>query len=80
MANVNGFEVAYEAASVTPSDTGALSGVRGLYIGTGGDVKVDMEGGSAVTFSNAIGGSILPIRATRVYSTGTTASNILSLK
>ncbi len=51
MANVNGFEVAYEAASVTPSDTGALSGVRGLYIGTGGDVKVDMEGGSAVTFS-----------------------------
>lgn len=80
MANVNGSETAYDAVSVTPSDTGNLGGVRGLYVGTSGDVKVDTSGGTTTTFVSVISGTILPIRATRVYSTGTTASNIVAMK
>lgn len=46
-----------------------------LYIGTGGDVKFDTEGGQTVTLT--VGDrAFLPIIATRVYLTGTTATNI----
>ena len=70
---------AYDASSVTPADDGALRPTRALYIGTAGDMKVDMALGSTVTFVGLIGGTILPIPVTRVYSTDTTASNIVAL-
>ena len=79
MANITASEPAYDAASVTPSDTTRIGGVRGLYIGGAGDVKITTEGGSDITFSGVVAGSILPIRATRVYATGTTADNIIAL-
>ena len=80
MANVSPSDPAYDAAAVTPSDSGVISPVaRGLYIGGAGAVKVDTEGGTAVTFSGATAGSILPVKVKRVYSTGTTATNIVAL-
>lgn len=69
------------AVAVTPADGSDLSlaPTRGLYIGVSGDVKVDMLGGdTAITFKAAPVG-VLPIRVKRVYSTGTTATNILAL-
>lgn len=70
---------AEHAANVTPSDTVDLTApARGLYIGTPGDVKIITIHGEAVTFSNVPVG-ILPVRAKRVYSTGTTATNIVAL-
>lgn len=79
MANITASEPAYDAASITPSDTTRIGGVRGLYIGGAGDVKITTEGGSDITFAGVVAGSILPIRATRVYATGTTADNIIAL-
>jgi len=79
MANVGKTEPAYDAASITPSDTTDINTTRGLYVGGAGSVKVDTEGGNAVTFQGIASGSLLPIRATRVYSTGTTATNIVAL-
>lgn len=79
MANIMATEPAYDAASVTPSDTTRLGGVRALYIGGPGNVKITTEAGADVTFTGVLGGSILPVRATRVYATGTTATNIISL-
>jgi hypothetical protein len=38
-----------------------------------------MESGSEVTFKGVTAGSFLPILVTRVWSTGTTASEILAL-
>jgi hypothetical protein len=71
---------AYDAASVTASDSADLAKpTRAIYIGGAGSVKVDTEGGNAVTFQGIASGSLLPIRATRVYSTGTTATNIVAL-
>ena len=72
---------ANDAAAITPNDSTDLSKTtRGLYIGGDGDVKVNMANtGTAVVFAGAKAGSILPIRATRVYSTDTTATNIVGL-
>jgi hypothetical protein len=50
-----------------------------LYVGTGGNIKVDMSGSGTVTFNNVGDGVFLPILVDRVYSTGTTASNIIAL-
>lgn len=66
------------AIAVTPSDSTVLSGVRAIYVGTGGNVAVTV-GGSDVTFVNVSAGLILPVRATKVLLTGTTASNIVAL-
>lgn len=71
---------AREAKAVTPNDSTDIAQTRALYIGGAGNVKVDMTGGtSAVTFTGATAGSILPIRCTRVYSTDTTATSIVAL-
>jgi hypothetical protein len=70
---------ASNASAVTPSDATVLAVTRGLYIGTGGDVVVTMEGGGDVTFANAQDGSILPIKVTKVKS-ATSASDIVALR
>lgn len=68
------------AVAVTPSDSADLTYVtRGLYVGATGTVKVIMQDSGTVTFAGVPAGTLLPIRATRVYSTGTTASTILAL-
>ena len=76
----NNTEVTYTgAAAVTPSDATILSGVRGLYVGVSGDVAVvTADKAASVIFKSAPVG-ILPIEATKVLATGTTATNILSL-
>jgi len=52
-----------------------------LYVGTGGNVKVNMAtGGNGITFSNVASGQILPIQITQVYQSGTTADNMVALK
>ena len=70
---------AISASAVTKSDTADIFHTRALYIGGIGDVKVTMVSGDVVTFSSAQTGSILPIQVTRVWSTGTGATNILAL-
>jgi hypothetical protein len=70
---------ASSAAAVTPSDTVDIAFVtRALYVGTSGTVVAIIDG-VAVTFVGVAGGSILPIRCSRVNSTSTTASNIVAL-
>jgi len=65
---------------IIPSDTVDLVYLpRGIYVGTAGNIAVLTLGGSIAIFVGALAGSILPVRAVRVYATGTTASNLLSL-
>jgi|11_taG_2_1085331.scaffolds.fasta_scaffold34386_4 hypothetical protein len=69
-----------EAIAVTPADGADLATIQAaLFIGTGGNIKVDMSGSGTVTFSNVADGTFLPILVDRVYATDTTASNILAL-
>jgi hypothetical protein len=69
------------AAAVTPSNSTDLSTFsRGLYIGGAGNITVDMVGGqTGVLFSNLVAGSVYPLRVSRVYATGTTATGIVAL-
>lgn len=68
------------AAAITPDDSNDMANTtRGIYVGGSGDLKVDMFGGETVTFTNLLAGVIHPIRAVRVYATGTTATTILGV-
>ena len=71
----------YHAAAVTPNDGSDLATfARALYVGTGGNVTLDTAGGeTAVAFVGVAAGTIIPVRAARVRSTGTTASDIVAL-
>jgi hypothetical protein len=75
------FGPADNAAAVTPSDGSDLANFsRALFVGGAGAVKVDMVGGTtAVTLTGVVAGTVLPMRVSRVYSTGTTATNIVAL-
>lgn len=66
------------AFSVTPSDTGRIRATA-LYVGGGGNLHVLMEDESEVTFIGVPAGSILPIRVLRVFSTSTSATDIIGL-
>ena len=67
--------------AITPHDTTDFDGfvTRGIYVGGAGDVVVVDHLGNAVTFSSVPAGTILPIRARRVNSTSTTATNMVAL-
>lgn len=65
-------------AAVTPSNSVNLPApTRGLFIGTAGNLSVEMANGT-VTFTGVAVG-IFPIQCTRVNATGTTATNIVAL-
>jgi len=69
------------AAPVTPSNDDDLTNgeCRALYVGTGGAVSLDVGNSTAVIFAGVASGTVLPVRAKRVRSTGTDASDIVAL-
>jgi hypothetical protein len=72
---------ASQAVAISPNDTNDLeTPTRGLYVGAGGDVRVTLVGDTnPVTFAGLAGGVAHPIRAKRVWATGTTATGIIGL-
>ena len=68
------------AASITPSDSADLTDpISAIYVGGTGAIKVDMVSGETVVFA-AVSVGVFPIAVTRVYSTGTAATNMIGLK
>ena len=73
-------ESSYNATAITTSDTAELAYLpRGIYVGVGGDLNVDMLTGGTVLFKNVPTGAVLPIRVKRVRTTSTTATNMVGL-
>ncbi|MEP3638196.1 MAG: hypothetical protein ABJN14_13165 [Paracoccaceae bacterium] len=65
--------------AVTPSDTVDLTFVsRAINVGQSGYVRLTTTGGETETIYIAAGGAF-PIRATRVWATGTTAAALVVL-
>jgi hypothetical protein len=61
------------------ADTTGLSGVRAVYVGVAGDVKIDgQDGGTGVTFKAHPVGYLL-VQPSKIYSTanGTTATDLV---
>ncbi len=50
-----------------------------LYVGTGGILRVLTAGGNDITLQNVPNGTFVPIQVVRVFSSTTTASNIVAL-
>lgn len=71
---------AEHAEAVTPSDATDLAIVsRALYVGATGNLSVIMLSGVTVTFVGVPAGALLPLRVSRVRSTGTTASSVVAI-
>ena len=66
-------------AAITKSDTNELANYSSaIYVGVSGDVKVTTIGGSVLVFKAAPVG-LLQVRAKLVWSTGTTATDMVAL-
>jgi hypothetical protein len=81
---MNLFQLLYDISgvrnifSITPSDVDNLEHpTTGLYVGTEGDVNITTIEGQTVTLKNLASGVWHPIRATKIASTGTTATDIM---
>ena len=73
------FFQAEDGAAVTASDSIVLqAGV--LFVGTGGDVNVRTRQGTALLFVNVANATFLPVVVDMVYTTNTTASDILIIR
>ena len=71
---------AEEYNGITPSDgTALVKPTRAVYVGVSGDLRVDSMDGNQVTFVGLAAGMVHPIRCTRVYATGTTATGIIGI-
>jgi len=68
--------------TITPNDSTDLThATTAIYVGGAGDLKVNLAGGSGnpVTFKAVPVGTTLMINATRVFATGTAATNLVGL-
>jgi hypothetical protein len=50
-----------------------------LYVGTGGNIRVTTSGNDILTFVNVQDGTFFPINVIKVFTTGTTALNLIAL-
>jgi len=69
------------AFAITPDNSNDLDFfTRGIYVGSGGEIRVaPFRGDAPVTFVGVPSGTVLPVRVTRVYATGTDASDLVGL-
>jgi hypothetical protein len=67
------------ATTVAQSDTVNLPTPSVIYVGGSGNVKVTTAQGDDVTFNGLLTGSIIPVQVIRVWSTGTSATNLIRI-
>ncbi len=69
------------AAAVVKHDTNDFPNgpCQALYVGGAGDIVVVFPDGRTCTFTAVAAGTLIPLTAKRVNSTGTTATNMVAL-
>lgn len=67
------------AVTAVQSDSADLVTPVIVFVGGDGNVKVTTEGGEDVTFNGLSAGDFLPVSVKRIWSTGTTATNLVML-
>ncbi len=74
---VDGYIGAYD---ITKHDTTEQSPyTRAIFCGGTGNLKVTTTSGAVATFTGVTAGSIIPVSAKLVWSTGTTTTNMTAL-
>ena len=69
------------AVNISGGDHSLGATYEAFFIGVGGDISLDCAtSGSNIVFKNVASGQLLPVRATVVNQTGTTATDIVALK
>ena len=66
------------AAAVVKSDT-ATTSPSVIWVGLSGDVRVLTANGDDVTFTGVLAGATLPVQVVRVFTTSTTATNLVRI-
>jgi archaellum component FlaF (FlaF/FlaG flagellin family) len=66
-------------SAITPGDTTEVD-FNGVYVGGAGNLAVTLLDGSVITLTAVVVGTIYPLRAIKVMSTNTTATNLVGLK
>lgn len=69
---------AHGAVAITVSDTTLIPTTRAIYVGTSGNIRVQTAEGQDVTFINVPVG-VFPLQVEKVFSTSTTATNLIAL-
>lgn len=70
------------SAAITPDDDNDIEITRAIFVGTGGDIAMQLAGDSAaVVFANVADGTLLPFRVKRVMEAGagTTATDLIAI-
>ena len=67
------------AAVVTPSDTINLATPSVVFVGGAGNVQVTTAQGDQVVFYNMPAGMVIPVQVLRVWSSLTTATNLIRI-
>lgn len=70
---------AFGGFDITPGASALSPEARGLYVGGAGDVEVTGPDGATVVYHDVPAGTFMPVRATHVIATNTTATNIVGL-
>lgn len=78
--NPYGIGSARRYEEVTPHDTNTIDEFKGIYVGATGDVKIGNSDDDAVVFTDVPTGTIIPVYGNRVYSTDTTATDLVALR
>lgn len=71
---------ATSAVEITPDDNNDLAQLgAALWIGTGGNLDVELVGGGRVVFKNIQDGTFFPALVKRVYASATTCLDIIAV-
>lgn len=72
----------YDGVAITPSDVTDISNgpVRAIWVGGAGNVALVTLAGTTITFSGCTAGSVLPVMASRVMASNTTATLLVGLR
>ncbi len=71
---------ASDGFAITPHDSNQLARTtRYIYVGGAGAVALVTKAGTTLTFAAVPVGTVLPVRASIVKATGTTATNLIGL-
>jgi hypothetical protein len=72
----------YDGVAITPSDTVDIPNgpIRSIWVGGAGNVALITLAGTTVTFAGCPAGSLLPVMASRVMATNTTATLLVGLR